>query len=63
MKEVSRMRDGTRGAGILETSGVEGSEPRGAVRAPDAPDPEAGEKPGRRKFSGQYRLQVLLAVS
>lgn len=42
-----------------EYPGGERSEPRGAVRVPDAPDPEVAEKPGRRKFSAHCKLRIL----
>lgn len=59
MKKVPWMKDSTLGACTLEASGGERSEPLGAVGIPDAPDPEVTEKPGRRKFSAQYKLRIL----
>ena len=59
MKKVSWMKDGIFGAGTLEATEGERSEPQGAVRVPDAPDPEVPEKPRRRKFSVQYKLRIL----
>jgi len=53
------MKDGILSAGTLEATEGERSEPQGAVRVPDAPDPEVPEKPRRRKFSAQYKLRVL----
>jgi len=53
------MKEGILGAGTLEAIEGERSEPQGAVRVPDAPDPEVPEKPRRRKFSAQYKLRVL----
>ncbi len=59
MKKVSWMKDGILSAGTLEATEGERSEPQGAVRVPDAPDPEVPEKPRRRKFSVQYKLRIL----
>ncbi len=59
MKKVSWMKEGILGAGTLEATEGERSEPQGAVRVPEAPDPEVPEKAGRRKFSAQYKLRIL----
>lgn len=59
MKKVSWMKDGILGASTLEATEGERSEPQGAARVLDAPDPEVPEKAGRRKFSVEYKLRIL----
>jgi transposase len=59
MKKISWMKEGILGAGTLEATEGERSEPQGAVRVPDAPDPEVPEKARRRKFSVEYKLRIL----
>ena len=59
MKKVSWMKEGILVAGTLEANEGERSEPQGAVRVPDAPDPEVPEKARRRKFSVEYKLRIL----
>ena len=59
MRKISWMKEGILGAGTLEATEGERSEPQGAVRVPDAPDPEVTEKARRRKFSVEYKLRIL----
>jgi transposase len=59
MKKVFPMKDCGSQPSALEATEGKRSEPKGAGKAPAAPDPEVAQKAVRRKFSAEYKLRIL----
>jgi transposase-like protein len=59
MEKGSNMEKRLVKVSALEAESGERSEPDGAVRALGRPDPEVLENPTRRKFTAEYKLNIL----